>query len=88
MSWKAIRARWKERESKLGNFIKIAFGYVLAICSAAGAVLEYTKIIPDDWIPMELKYTIAVLSFIGFVAGKMTKRKEEDGPSKNNNTGI
>jgi hypothetical protein len=73
-----IKKRWQAKESKIGNFIKIFFGYVLGVCMAAESVLEFTHLVPEEWIPQEMKYAIAIMAFIGFVTGKMTKRKEDE----------
>lgn len=77
---KFVKNRWNKKETKLGAFLKNWIGIFLAICTACSAILEFTHLIPEDWIPQELKYAIAVLAFIGFIAGKLTVKKDESDP--------
>lgn len=72
-----LKKRWNAKETRVGRWIKIIFGYFLGFCTVAGSVLEFTHLVPEDWIPQEMKYGIAILAFIGFVWGKMSKAKED-----------
>jgi hypothetical protein len=74
---KSIKSRWKSRSSKLGIFLQRWVGIFLAVCTACGAALEFSHLLPEDWIPQELKYGIAALAFVGFIAGKLTVKKDE-----------
>lgn len=69
-----LKARWHAEETAIGKFLKKWIGYGLGICAAVGGALEYVVKIPMDFIPEWMKHTIAALAFIGFVAGKMTKK--------------
>lgn len=71
-----LKARWQAEESKIGIFLKNWIGKALGVCAAVGFALENFTSIPTDFIPDWLKHTIAALAVIGFVAGKMTKKKE------------
>lgn len=70
-----IIERIKAEESPLGKFLINWIGKSFLICSVIGAANEYLVLIPSDFIPQWLKYTIAVCGVIGFVGGKLTVKK-------------
>lgn len=69
----SIQERWTSEETKIGKFLKYYIGYVGIALATVGQAIEYTALVPQDWLPSWLKTTILVCGVAGYVLGKLTK---------------
>jgi hypothetical protein len=72
-----IKKRWNAKESRLGKFLKRELALFLLLCSIVGGANEYLILIPSDWIPIWIKEMVPIMGLISYVAGKLTKEKED-----------
>ena len=77
---KAFFQKWwdtiKAEESAVGKFLINVVGKLGAACVLIGASAEQSSLLPPDWVPAWLKYTIAASTVAGYVIGKHTKKAD------------
>lgn len=70
---KKIIERFKAEETRIGKIFAYALPSILGATAIIVETLEEMQKLPFE-MPFDTKKTIAVLTFIGFVYGKFTKK--------------
>lgn len=67
--------RIKAEETKLGKVLAYYLPTSLTVIASSVEILEYLQTMPFE-IGVDIKKWIAILTFIGFIGGKLTKKNE------------
>ena len=74
--FKNLINRIKAEETRLGKIFAYYLPSALAIVATTVECLEQIQVMPFD-VPFDVKNAIGILTFIGFVGGKLTKKQED-----------
>jgi hypothetical protein len=73
---KKIIERIKAEETNIGKLLAYYAPIILGVIATTVECLEQLQVMPFT-VPFDVKKTIGILTFIGFVGGKLTKKKDE-----------
>ncbi len=67
-----LKERINAKESKIGKIFKTWITYFFALLAALGATLDFAQLIPHDWIPEWIKYSLVIASVLSRAYGQLT----------------